>query len=41
MAPGKPQHNAFVASFSGRPRDDLRNETLFPSLAHACEDLSP
>ncbi len=35
IAPGKPQQNAFVESFNGRRRDELLNETLFISLAHA------
>jgi putative transposase len=35
IAPGKPQHNAFIESFNGRLRDELLNETLFGSLAHA------
>ena len=34
-APGKPQQNAFTESFNGRLRDELLNETLFVSLAHA------
>lgn len=38
IAPGKPQQNAFIESFNGgRLRDDLLNETLFSSLAHARE----
>ena len=32
---GKPQQNAFVESFNGKLRDELLNETLFTSLAHA------
>jgi putative transposase len=40
IAPGKPQQNAFVKSFNGRLRDELLNETLFSSLAHAREVLS-
>jgi putative transposase len=32
---GKPQQNAFIESFNGRLRDELLNETLFGSLAHA------
>jgi len=40
IAPGKPQQNAFVESFNGRLRDELLNETLFISLAHAREVLS-
>ena len=35
IAPGKPQQNAFIESFNGRRRDELLNETLFASLAHA------
>jgi putative transposase len=35
IAPGKPQQNAFIASFNGRLRDDLLNQMLFSSLAHA------
>ena len=35
IAPGKPQQNAFIESFNGRLRDELLNETLFRSLAHA------
>jgi putative transposase len=35
IAPGKPTQNAFIESFSGRLRDELLNETLFVSLAHA------
>src|SRR5262249_51333587 len=35
IAPGKPAQNAFAESFIGRLRDELLNETLFRSLAHA------
>jgi putative transposase len=35
IAPGKPTQNAFVESFNGRLRDELLNETIFVSLAHA------
>jgi putative transposase len=35
ITPGKPTQNAFVESFNGRLRDELLNETLFVSLAHA------
>ena len=37
---GKPQQNAFVESFNGRLRDELLNETLFTSLAHARQALA-
>ena len=40
IALGKPQQNAFIESFNGRLRDELLNETLFSSLAHAREVLS-
>ena len=40
IAPGKPQQNAFVESFNGRLRDELLNETLFSSLAHARSALT-
>jgi putative transposase len=39
-APGKPTQNAFVESFNGRMRDELLNETLFTSLAHAREKIA-
>ena len=39
IAPGKPVQNAFAESFIGRLRDELLNETLFRSLAHAREML--
>jgi putative transposase len=39
IAPGKPTQNAFAESFNGRLRDELLNETLFASLAHAREAL--
>lgn len=35
IAPSKPVQNAFIQSFNGRLRDQLLNETLFRSLAHA------
>jgi len=38
--PGKPAQNAFVESFNGRMRDELLNETLFTSLAHAREKIA-
>jgi putative transposase len=40
IAPGKPQQNAFIESFNGRLRDELLNETIFTSLAHAREALA-
>ena len=39
-APGKPTQNAFVESFNGRMHDELLNETLFTSLAHAREMIA-
>ena len=39
-APGKPTQNAFVESFNGRMRDELLNETLFTSLAHARDKIA-
>lgn len=38
--PGKPTQNAFVESFNGRMRDELLNETLFTSMAHAREKIA-
>ena len=35
IAPGKPQQNGFAESFIGRLRDELLNEEVFVSLAHA------
>src|SRR5215469_11611850 len=35
IAPGKPVQNAFIESFNGRMRDELLNESLFPSLPPA------
>ena len=35
IEPGKPQQNGFIESFNGKLRDELLNETLFHSLAHA------
>jgi putative transposase len=40
IAPGKPTQNAFIESFNGRLRDELLNETLFRSRAHARAVLS-
>ena len=40
IAPGKPTRNAFIESFNGRLRDELLNETLLPSLHHACVTLA-
>ena len=40
IAPGKPTQNAFVESFNGRLRDELLNEVLFTSLAHARAELA-
>lgn len=35
IAPGKPIQNPFIERFNGRLRDELLNEMLFSSLAHA------
>lgn len=40
IAPGKPTQNAFIESFNGRLRDELLNETLFPSLNQARATLA-
>jgi putative transposase len=40
IAPGKPTQNALIESFNGRLRDELLNETLFPSLADARATLA-
>ena len=40
IAPGKPTQNGTVESFNGRMRDELLNETLFTSLAHARETVA-
>lgn len=40
IAPGKPTQNAFIESFNDRVRDELLNETLFPSLGHAHATLA-
>jgi putative transposase len=40
ISPGKPTQNAFIESFNGRLRDELLNETLFPSLNHARATLA-
>ncbi len=37
---GKPTQNAFIENFNGRLRDELLNETLFPSLHHARATLA-
>jgi putative transposase len=40
IAPDKPTQNGFMESFNGRLRDELLNETLFPSLNHARATLA-
>ena len=35
IEPGKPNQNAYVESFNGRPRDECLNEHWFMSLTHA------
>jgi putative transposase len=39
IAPGKQRQNAFIESFNDRLRDQLLNQTLFSSLAHAGAEL--
>ena len=40
IAPGKPMQNGYVESFNGRMRDELLNETLFMTLAHARVEIA-
>ena len=40
ITPGKPMQNGFSESFNGRMRDELLNETLFLSMAHARETIA-
>ena len=40
IAPGKPMQNGFCESFNGGMRDELLNETLFLSLAHARVEIA-
>ncbi len=40
IAPGKPMQNGFCESFNGRMRDELLNETLFLSPAHAPVEIA-
>ena len=40
IAPGKPTQNTLVESFNGRLRDELLNETRFPSLDQARATLA-
>ncbi|MGB3722012.1 MAG: IS3 family transposase [Pacificimonas sp.] len=40
IAPGKPMQNGFCESFNGRMRDELLNETLFLSMAHARVEIA-
>ena len=39
IQPRKPVQNAFAESFTGRLRDELLNQTLFRSVAHARQIL--
>lgn len=39
ITPGKPYQNGFIESFNARLQDDFLNETIFTSLAHACQEL--
>lgn len=40
IAPGRPMQNGYAESFNGRMRDELLNETLFMSLAHARVEIA-
>jgi putative transposase len=40
IAPGKPQQNGFAENFNGKLRDELLNEEVFASLAHARRALA-
>jgi transposase InsO family protein len=40
IAPGRPMQNGYVEIFNGRMRDELLNETLFMSLAHAQVEIA-
>ena len=40
IAPGKPMQNGFCESFNRRMRDELLDETLFMSLAHARVEIA-
>ncbi len=40
IAPGRPMQNGYVESFNGRMRDELLNETLFMSMAHARVEIA-
>ncbi|AAM38773.1 IS1389 transposase [Xanthomonas citri pv. citri str. 306] len=39
IQPGKPNQNAYVESFNGRPRDECLNEHWFPTLLHARTEI--
>lgn len=41
VAPSKPMQNGFCESLNGGMRDELLNETLFLSLAHARVEIVP
>jgi putative transposase len=41
VAPGKPMQSGYVESFNDRMRDELLNETLFLSKAHARVETLP
>jgi len=40
IAPRKPMQNGVCESFNGSMPDELLNETLFLSLAHACVEIA-
>jgi len=40
IAPGRPMQNGYVESFNGRMCDELLNEPLFLSMAHARVEIA-
>ncbi len=40
IAQGSPIPNGYIESFNGRMRDELLNETLFLSMAHARVEIA-
>ena len=40
IAPGKPMQNGYVEGFNGHMRDEMLNEALFMSIAHARVEIA-